>query len=363
MGSLAIETASGFIPPNTQRAIIAETGDHICIREDTPLAPLQSHEFLVHTEALSLNPSDTKMRGAFVTPGAMLGADYAGTVVARGAAVTAVEIGDRVCGAQYEMNAKRPFRAAFGEYNIPTGPFWLKLPPSITTEGGATMSAAIGTAGLALNRLGLPLPDAPVPKPAYVLVYGGGTATATIAIQLLKLINMIPITACSPVHNDRLKSYGVEATFDYHEQDCANKIKSYTRNNLRYALDCITTVESTALCFAAIGRAGGKYVSLDPFDSSVAARRAVVKTDWVLGPCLFGEGCVWPAPYARPPSEQDLELGERLWAIAQGLLDEGRLVHHPVRILKGGLEQVLEGMEMVRKGELKGEKCVVRLTQ
>ena len=185
MGSIGIDT--GFTPPTTQRAIIVEAGDRVCIRDDTPLPPLQRDEFMVRTEALSLNPSDTKMRGDFVTPGAMLGADYAGTVVARGPAVTGIEIGDRVCGAQYEMNAKRPYRAAFGEYNIPTGPFWLKLPASITTEGGATFSAAIGTAGLALNRLGLPLPDAPLQKPAHVLVYGGGTATATIAIQLLKL--------------------------------------------------------------------------------------------------------------------------------------------------------------------------------
>ncbi|OAG36755.1 hypothetical protein AYO21_09028 [Fonsecaea monophora] len=362
MGSVGIETARGFVPPTTHRAIVAEAGDRIVIREDTPLAPLQSHEFLVRTEALSLNPSDTKMRGDFVTPGAMLGADYAGTVVARGAGVTAVEIGDRVCGAQYEMNAKRPLRAAFGQFNIPTGPFWLKLPPSVSTEGGATMSAAIGTAGLALDRLGLPLPDTPVTKPAHVLVYGGGTATATIAIQLLKLVNMIPITACSPVHNERLKSYGVEATFDYHESDCASQIKSYTRNNLRYALDCISTVESTTLCFAALGRAGGKYVSLDPFDTAVAATRAVVKTDWVLGPSLYGEGCVWPPPYARAPSAEDFALGERLWAIAQRLLDEGRLRHHPLRTLEGGLEEVLVGMDMVRKGELRGEKCVVRLT-
>ncbi|KIW95722.1 uncharacterized protein Z519_04307 [Cladophialophora bantiana CBS 173.52] len=360
MGSIAIDT--GFIPPTTQRAIIAETGDRVCIREDTPLAPLRSDEFLVRTEALSLNPSDTKMRGDFVTPGAMLGCDYAGTVVARGSAVTGVEIGDRVCGAQYEMNAKRPFRAAFGEYNIPTGPFWMKLPDSITTEGGATYSAAIGTAGLALKLLELPLPDAPVQKPGHVLVYGGGTATATIAIQLLKLVNMIPITACSPVHTERLKSYGAEATFDYHEPDCAGQIKSYTRNNLRYALDCITTVESTALCFAALGRAGGKYVSLDPFEQSVATRK-VVKTDWTLGPSLFGEGCVWPEPYARPPSKELLQYGERLWAVAQRLLDEGCLKHHPVRLLKGGLEQVLVGMEMVRRGDLKGEKCVVKLAR
>ncbi|EXJ69158.1 uncharacterized protein A1O5_08093 [Cladophialophora psammophila CBS 110553] len=318
MGSIAIDT--GLIPPTTQRAIIAETGERVCIREDTPLASLRSDEILVHTEALSLNPSDTKMRGDFVTPGAMLGCDYAGTVIARGSAVAGVEIGDRVCGAQYKMNPKRPIRAAFEEYNIPTGPFWLKLPDSITTEGGATYSAAIGTAGLALKLLGLPLPDAPVQKPAYVLVYGGGTATATIAIQLLKL------------------------------------------NNLRYALDCITTVESTAPCFAVLGRAGGKYVSLDPFEQRVATRK-IVKTDWTLGPSLFGEGCVWPEPYARPPSKELLQYGERPWAVAQRLLDEGRLKHRPVRQLEGGLEQVLVGMEMVRRGELKGEKCVVKLAR
>jgi hypothetical protein len=89
----------------------------------------------------------------------------------------------------------------------------------------------------------------------------------------------------------------------------------------------------------------------------------VVRTDWVLGPALFGEGCVWPKPYARPPNEDDLAYGQRLWAVAQRLLDEGRLRHHPVRILEGGLEQVLVGMEMVRRGELRGEKCVVRLVR
>ncbi|EXJ92295.1 hypothetical protein A1O3_00845 [Capronia epimyces CBS 606.96] len=416
-GSNSSETTPNlaFIPPPFQHAIVAEAGDRIIIRDDVPLPVLDIHEFLVRTDAWAINPSDTKMRGDFVTPGAMLGCDYAGTVVARGPGVTdsVIKIGDRVCGAQYEMNAKRPYRAAFGEFNIPTGPFWLKLPDEVSTEGGATLSAGLGTAGLALRLLGFELPfdfeldlDSDLglgqdqsqgqgpdgqtldtdrdghghtptsvqkkqiqkQKPAYVLVYGGGTATATIAIQLLKLIDMIPITACSPVHAERLKSYGAETTFDYHEPDCANQIKTYTKNNLRYALDCITTIESTTFCFKALGRAGGKYVSLDPFTAS-AATRATVKTDWVLGPSLFGEGCVWPDPYARPPSPELLVYGTRLWAWAQRLLDGGRLAHHPVRVLEaeaeagggGGLDKVLVGMEMVAKRELRGEKCVVKL--
>lgn len=78
-----------------------------------------------------------------------------------------------------------------------------------------------------------------------------------------------------------------------------------------------------------------------------------------LGPILYGEGSLWPPPYGRPPNPDDLIYGTQLFAIAQKLLDEGRLTHHPVKKIGGGLEGVLKGMEMVRQGQLKGEKCVV----
>lgn len=176
-----------FTPLETQRAVIIENGDHVRVRDDVAFPTLQRDQFLIKTEAVAINPSDTKMRGDFVTPGGVLGTDYAGTVVACGPEVTKVKVGDRVCGAKHAMNASTPLLGAFGEYNISDGKIWLKLPASISTEGGATLGAGISTAGLALKLLGLPLPDAPVKKPAHVLVYGGSTATATIAIQLLRL--------------------------------------------------------------------------------------------------------------------------------------------------------------------------------
>ncbi|KAK2006229.1 putative enoyl reductase [Colletotrichum eremochloae] len=350
-----------FVPPPTRRAVVIEAGDRVRVRDDVPLPALEKDQFLVRTEFVAVNPSDTKMRGPFVTIGGVLGTDYAGTVVARGTDVTAVDIGDRVCGAQHAMNANAPLRGSFGTYNVSAGRVWLKLPPSISTEGGSTFGAGISTAGLALKLLGLPLPDAPVEKPAYILVYGGSTATTTIAIQLLRLANMIPIAACSPKNADQVKAYGAEETFDYRQPDSAAKIKAFTKNNLRYALDCITTVESTTFCYAAIGRAGGKYVALDPF-SPHAATRGNIKTDWVLGPTIFGDGSSWPAPYGRPPSAEIRAYGEKLWAVAQKLVDEGKLRHHPVKVLEeSGLEQVATGMEMVKNGKLSGQKCVVRI--
>lgn len=86
-----------------------------------------------------------------------------------------------------------------------------------------------------------------------------------------------------------------------------------------------------------------------------------MKPDWVLGPSIFGDGSTWPEPYGRRPSEEIRAYGEKLWAVAQKLVDEGKLRHHPVRTFDGGLGQVLEGMELVKNGKLSGEKCVVRV--
>ena len=136
--------------------------------------------------------------------------------------------------------------------------------------------------------------------------------------------------------------------------------RAFTSNNLRYALDCVTTVESTQACYAALGRAGGRYVSLDPYSEHITTTRKVVKPDWVLGPTIFGQGCTWPEPYQLPPDSDVRGFGERLWSLAQDLIDEGKLQHHPLRIMDGGLEAVIAGMDLVEKKAVSGEKVVIR---
>jgi hypothetical protein len=63
-------------------------------------------------------------------------------------------------------------------------------------------------------------------------------------------------------------------------------------------MDCITQEQSTRICYAAIGRAGGRYVALDPYPERAATRK-VVKPDWILATAITGRGCSWPAPYGR----------------------------------------------------------------
>lgn len=184
MSPSKIET---FIPSATQEAVVADSNGKASFSSQAPCPPLRSDQVYVRTQALAINPSDIKMMGDFITPGALLGADYSGTVVAVGSDVKVVEVGDRIGDAQHSMYAKTPDHGAFGQFNVTNGAIWLKLPPSWITEAGATLGADISTAGLAIRALGLPLPDAPLKTPTRVLVCGGSTATGTIAIQLLKL--------------------------------------------------------------------------------------------------------------------------------------------------------------------------------
>ncbi len=65
----------------------------------------------------------------------------------------------------------------------------IKVPDSLTMEEAASLGTGIGTMGLALfHNLGVPgYPTKPATDAKMVLVYGGSTASGTMALQLLKL--------------------------------------------------------------------------------------------------------------------------------------------------------------------------------
>lgn len=185
--SIPTVSDSYFVPPNTQRAIVANDDGEFFVWDKAPCLPITPEQIYVRTDAVAINPSDTKMVGDFQTPFTVIGTDFAGTVLAVGSNVKDVAIGDRICGASHGMNELRPDRGAFSQYNVTIGRVWLKIPASMSSVAGSSLCAGLCTAGLAIRSLGLPMPDSPVDKPFNVLVYGGSTATGTLVIQLLRL--------------------------------------------------------------------------------------------------------------------------------------------------------------------------------
>lgn len=357
---------TNYTMQRTQAAIVGNDEGSLELSHSVSVPEVKDDIVLVRSMAVSVNPVDTKMCGPYVTPGAIAGCDVAGYVeeVGPDAAEQGIEVGSRVSVVVMGMNGLEPLHGAFAEY-VAARPAvgFLKLPDSISFERGCALGTCFMTAGLALFKsLGLPgHPLKPNTQGVQVLVYGGSTATGTAAIQLLRLAGFTVLVTCSPQNAALVKSYGAEDAFDYHETDCAVQIRAYTRSGLRYALDTISTTESMKICYGALGRAGGRYTALDPYDKTVAAARKVVKADWVMGPVMLGRDIAWPAPHDRVADAEMFDFGTKWRATLQELLNQGKIREHPLLLQPGGLEGVLDGMEMVKAKRISGKKLIYPL--
>lgn len=369
-------TASTLQPvalPTTQTAIIAgDTGDFE-ISSSVPVPELQSNEILIKTAAVGLNPVDTKLVGDFVTPGCVFGFDCAGTVVAigpgldqHGARGGDIAVGDRVCGSASGMNKLKPLGGAFAEYVTLPADVALKVPDSMSMEDAAALGTAVASACMAMfwslemdtSLLSTPANET---EPQKVLVYGGSTCTGTMIIQLLRLCGFHVIATCSPRNFDLVRSFGAHEVFDYKAPDCAADIRARCENALEYAIDCVAEDSTMKFCYAAIGRAGGQYTALNPFNEQLATRK-VIRPDWILATRITGDGSSWPEPYACDPEPRLREMAGLLFDRIQALLHEGKIRAHPVSAEERGCRGLIKGVETIRKTGVSGQKLVYRLS-
>lgn len=175
--------------PLQQTAIVADGSGNLVISRAVPLPNLEPDMLLVQTHAVAINPADVKLTGSMAAEGATAGNDCAGVVVAVGAdAQDRFVVGDRVCAATVPMDPLAPRAGAFAEYAAVTADFALKVPDGLPIHQAAALGIGVATIGYALYRsLRIPgHPDRPAEKPVLVFVYGGSTASGTMAIQLIR---------------------------------------------------------------------------------------------------------------------------------------------------------------------------------
>ncbi|EGX87723.1 alcohol dehydrogenase, putative [Cordyceps militaris CM01] len=354
--------------PTTQRAVVVGPEDgSVVVAESIPLPDIEPDAVLVQVSAVALNPVDTKMMPGFLNPGNVLGLDFAGTVVAVGPAQPAwrsLQVGDRVFGCTDGCDSRRPRVGAFTQFTACRGSILIKMPDHMSFATAASMGNAIFSSGFALFH-SLQLPGsltATAEKSHWVLIYGGATATGTMALQFLRRAGHKPIAVCSAKHFDMAREYGAVAAFDYHSESHVQEIRDLTKNALSFAFDCVTTQSSVLACEEAMGRLGGRYTALDPFDPTLVSRKAV-KLDWILTLTLMGRGSVWPKPFGCEPDEALLTWGTKLAEVAEGVLAEGDhvLKAHPMRIMEGGLDAIPSGIDAIRQGQVRGFKLVYLL--
>lgn len=371
--------------PDTQAALKIAGPGVVSLSPDTALPVLEASDVLVRVACISISPVDSKSADLSPAVGATSGTEFAGVVVALGVDVSdadntwrtqhsmrPLQIGDRVLGGVFGNNPLRRDNGAFAEFvAVPARLVW-HVPNDMDLLTSATLPAAVATVGLSLfQHMQLPMPSAVAPATSlgersnvapWVLVHGGGTATGAMAIQVLRLAGFQPLTTCSPSSSKRALRLGAVTTFDYRSPECGAAVRKYTSNTLALALDCITDSASMALCYEALGAPGGRYVALDSFPLRGHTRRNVVP-DWVCTYTQFGGPVAWAAPYNLDARPDDRRCAEAWYVMAQKLLDEDLLEPHPKERRSGGLAAIGEGMDEVRKGQVRGKKLVYPIAE
>ncbi|KUI71861.1 Enoyl reductase LovC [Cytospora mali] len=337
-----------------------ELASHVAIPRPGP------NMMLCRVAAVGLNPGDAKSSEHTASVGSIGGFDFAGVVLQVGTDVKRFKPGDRVAGAAYGYNPDERDLGAFADVILATEELTLKIPSNWTFEQGATLGVVVTTAGFAISHfLQIPLPDE---KPRghgnedkFVLVSGSGTATGVVAIQMLRLAGFKPVTTCSPASMAMVRALGAVATFDYLSPTCAADIRRFTEGRLARVLDCVTSAESMAMCYAAIGSSGGRYIALDPVSTHGKYLRRDVSADWLMAISMFGLPVRLAGVYGRPAKPELRALALRIFCTTEALIAQGKMKEPSFQIRPGGLVAVGQGIEELRRGLVKGGKLVYPL--
>ncbi|KKY34282.1 putative zinc alcohol [Diaporthe ampelina] len=183
---------------------------------------LSKDELLVRVRAAGLNPIDYKiaelpygMSRAVVSVPASPAMDFAGTVVAHGAAVEfPVKVGDSAFG---RLDPGR--FGALGKFVVAKSSGCASLP------GGVSLEHASGVGSVGLAALASIVPHVPgnLPPssaggggaPFRVFINGGSGGTGTFGIQIAKLLGCHVTASCSARNVELCRSLGADEVLDY----------------------------------------------------------------------------------------------------------------------------------------------------
>lgn len=197
---------------------------------------------------------------------------------------------DKVNGTCHGGNMLNLEEGAFKEYLITKSDNQIKMPSHFSFAEGASVGAGINSVGQGLYQsLALPFPPVASPDPL-LLIYGGSTATGSLAIQFAKLNGCTVVTTCSPHNFEYVSSLGADKIFDYNDPNCMAIIKEYTGNRLMQVLDCISEGNSTDICVGSMSDEGGIYATLGRVEEErVRLLNSKVIMKYTLAYTIYGE--------------------------------------------------------------------------
>jgi NADPH:quinone reductase-like Zn-dependent oxidoreductase len=198
--------------------------------EDVERPAPQDDEVLVKIHTTTVNRTDCHARGAYPflwrlftglrrPKQPLSGSDFAGEVVAAGAAVTEFAVGDHVFG----TSGLSGFGAHAEFMCRPESSLIAHMPAGMSFE----LAAAVCDGGLpALGALAHPKVD--LREGQRIVVYGASGALGTAAVQLAKHHFGAHVTAvCNTKNLELVRSLGADEVIDYTQEDFAKRGQTY----------------------------------------------------------------------------------------------------------------------------------------
>ncbi|KAH8817800.1 chaperonin 10-like protein [Flagelloscypha sp. PMI_526] len=306
-------------------------------REDVKNIP--DGQVLLKVKAIGLNPIDWKT-GLYALghTGGIVGCDAAGDVVAVGAGVTHLAVGDRAAGFTQGHGLKeRP--GAFAEYVVYAASGTFKIPEGQSYEEAAALPIPLLTAVQTLYyRHNLALPSSPSTNNTPILIWGASTAVGHYAIQLAPCLTEV-------------KALGASEVFDYKDPETPQKIRDAVPD-LTLALDTVAENGTTELIAASLSPISGSnkikvILPLSPdvkLPSNTTAEFSIIYT--FLG---------FPVPSSGRCRIAFVK--NEYPALFRGG-DQRKVKVQKLRVMKGGLESVVEGLKIMKEGRYGREKLV-----
>jgi NADPH:quinone reductase-like Zn-dependent oxidoreductase len=246
--------------PLTMTAVVHDRyGDPDVLRIDEVTRPTPAAgEVLVEVHTATVNRTDCGFRlprptfvrffsGVRRPKNRILGTEFAGVVVDKGADVTKFAIGDRVFGVNERFGAHAQYMRIDQDVSIaaiPAGRSFTEM--AGVADGGTIATACLERSGVAAGQR--------------ILIYGASGAIGTSAVQLAKHIGAHVTAVCNTTNIDVVTSLGPDAVIDYTTSD--------------FIADLTSAGETFDVVFDAVGkssfrrcrklvRRGGRYVSTD----------------------------------------------------------------------------------------------------
>jgi len=181
-------------------------------------------QVLVEVAAASLNPFDTKLREGYMQAGiplqfpATLGGDFAGTIVATGADVSGLAVGDNVYG---QANIVAGNSGSFAEFAATKVGEVAKMPSNVNFEQAASLPL-VGVSALQALVQHIQLQAG-----QKLFIHGAAGGIGTIAVQIAKHMGAYVVGTATGEGAERIAQLGVDEVIDYKKQDFAAQLHDF----------------------------------------------------------------------------------------------------------------------------------------